>query len=208
MLNPPQRLSDKIIICCDGTSNLASIRGNPLTNVTRISRSITPVDKGGRRQIVYYHPGVGTGFRNPLNALHQAVGTGMYFPSPERFSSDDDSDTCSDTQPEVAPTEADDEIFLIGFFRGAFAVRCLADFVGKCGILPRRNLHLVHDLYRAWKTRSSGPSNKSRPVRIKACTLWDTVSSVGVPLPYYTLRRKFPSFTQTLLAPSIMSSKP
>lgn len=69
---------DKIIICCDGTSNSEYRSKNPLTNVSRIARCIPPRDGAGRRQIVKYLPGIGTSFQNPFRSLHQAVGGGKF----------------------------------------------------------------------------------------------------------------------------------
>lgn len=53
----------RIIVCCDGTweNALGEDSGKPQTNVTRISRAIKQVSSDGTSQIVYYHPGLGTG---------------------------------------------------------------------------------------------------------------------------------------------------
>lgn len=68
----------KIVICCDGTSNSEFLDGNPITNVTRISRLIRPFDDKGHRQIVLYLPGIGTDSWNPMQWAKQAVGKGHY----------------------------------------------------------------------------------------------------------------------------------
>ena len=69
----------KIIICCDGTwysENFA----RPLTNVSRISRSIRPVYQGDVygdiAQVVYYQPGVGTGTSKAANLVEGVTGQG------------------------------------------------------------------------------------------------------------------------------------
>lgn len=52
----------KIIICCDGTwENSLDGDDKPLSNVTRISRALRRTCEDGTSQVVYYHPGVGTG---------------------------------------------------------------------------------------------------------------------------------------------------
>lgn len=57
-----QERPKKLIICCDGTwENSLDDNGTPLSNVTRISRSLRRTCEDGTSQIIYYHPGVGTG---------------------------------------------------------------------------------------------------------------------------------------------------
>lgn len=52
----------RIIVCCDGTwENSLGEDSGPLTNVTRISRSLKQVCSDGTNQIIYYQPGIGTG---------------------------------------------------------------------------------------------------------------------------------------------------
>lgn len=52
----------KIIVCCDGTwENSLDTDSTPLSNVTKISRSLRRTCEDGTSQVVYYHPGVGTG---------------------------------------------------------------------------------------------------------------------------------------------------
>ncbi|KAH0841949.1 hypothetical protein FOPE_07133 [Fonsecaea pedrosoi] len=55
----PNGQKKKIIVCCDGTGKNEILEG-PLSNVSRISRCITPVDLHGVPQVVYYQPGLGT----------------------------------------------------------------------------------------------------------------------------------------------------
>ncbi|MFM7792989.1 MAG: phospholipase effector Tle1 domain-containing protein, partial [Microcystis panniformis] len=47
--------------------------------------------------------------------------------------------------------KSEDEIYLLGFSRGAYIVRCLASFIDKCGILKRskiKEIPLAYQLYR------------------------------------------------------------
>jgi uncharacterized protein (DUF2235 family) len=50
----------RLIVCCDGTWNTPDRYGHT-TNVVRLVRSIKSFSTEGVSQIVYYHPGVGTG---------------------------------------------------------------------------------------------------------------------------------------------------
>ncbi|ETS86519.1 hypothetical protein PFICI_00347 [Pestalotiopsis fici W106-1] len=176
-------LPAKIIICCDGTSKSAYIEGNSLTNVTRITRCIKPIHKKGNRQIVWYHPGIGTGSNRIVNAWHQFSGEGLkdiiiaaYLFLCNNYN------TGLDGGPR-------DEIYLVGFSRGAFAVRCLASLIQQHGVLPREELHHANDLYDQWK-KGTAPGAAVPPVPIKACALWDTVSAIGIPLRGGTMCRK------------------
>jgi uncharacterized protein (DUF2235 family) len=123
-----------------------------------------------------------------------------------------------------------DEIILIGFSRGAFAVRSVAAFITEIGLLRKTGLNYLTKLYRLWSKQrkmdvppeeiftisasrpskeishtSSLPSLRAeisraesleslqrrlckdgwlqRDVRIKVCAVWDTVGSLGLPMP-------------------------
>jgi uncharacterized protein (DUF2235 family) len=58
----------RLVICCDGTWNSAD-GGEAASNVVRMARSVKPAAASGAAQIVYYHPGVGTG-----NGLDKLIG--------------------------------------------------------------------------------------------------------------------------------------
>lgn len=49
-------------MCCDGTwENSLAEATKPITNVTRISRSLKQVCSDGTSQVIYYQAGLGTG---------------------------------------------------------------------------------------------------------------------------------------------------
>lgn len=90
--------------------------------------------------------------------------------------------------------EQGDEIILIGYSRGAFAVRCIINLVHEVGLLTRSGLPNIHSVIDGWwnnKTHDEinneiNPGSREdfmwhpRPHQfIKACGLWDTVNSVG-----------------------------
>ena len=104
------------------------------------------------------------------------------------------------------------EIILIGFSRGAFTVRALASFVADVGLLEKSGLNYMVKLYKLWsnqlsRKRSKDPMLPSIPpstpeiqmrrlcvlleemnllrrnVNIKVCAVWDTVGSLGFPMP-------------------------
>lgn len=82
--------------------------------------------------------------------------------------------------------EPDDEIIMIGYSRGAFAVRCIINLIDEMGILSRRGLADLHPVFDDWWYKSDDElKNLKRrdchpgPHCIKVCALWDTVDSVG-----------------------------
>lgn len=99
-----------------------------------------------------------------------------------------------------------DEIFLIGFSRGAFAVQCLASFISQTGLFRKEHLYYLRGLFTLWKHQDfKRMGNKGRSaiseqldryieifrglgllpkVEIKACVVWDTVSALGFPTPW------------------------
>ncbi len=100
--------------------------------------------------------------------------------------------------------ESKDEIFLLGFSRGAFAVRCLADFIHRNNVLRKSELHELHRLYADWKNNihQAQPATLGTEVSIKACAVWDTVSAVGLPLPRLTLWERL-RFVNSEFCPSV-----
>src|ERR1700733_4290212 len=107
----------RLIICCDGTWNQADWQGGTATNVIRIVRAIAPVatapDGTAIPQIVYYHPGVGTG-----NGVDRLLGGGLGLGLSQNV-----RDAYAFLANNYVPG---DEIFLLGFSRGAYTARTLS----------------------------------------------------------------------------------
>src|SRR5690349_3944639 len=102
----------RLIACCDGTWNTPDRPGHT-TNVVRLVRSIRSCSADGISQIVYYHPGVGTG--NVVDhwiAGGTGVGLSQNVLSVYAFFVNNYMDG--------------DEIFLFGFSRGAYTARSVA----------------------------------------------------------------------------------
>ena len=49
----------------------------------------------------------------------------------------------------------EDEIYLVGFSRGAYTVRCLASFIGSVGLLTKAGLVHINAVYRSWRARGT-----------------------------------------------------
>ncbi|PVH92738.1 hypothetical protein DM02DRAFT_266774 [Periconia macrospinosa] len=87
-----------------------------------------------------------------------------------------------------------DEIVLVGFSRGAFTVRCLANFISKVGLLRRQGLPFLRPLFRLWKRGETTKLNQMADVltslhlegvKIEILAEWDTVSAMGLPLGFW-----------------------
>ncbi|KAI3337369.1 hypothetical protein HD806DRAFT_528936 [Xylariaceae sp. AK1471] len=77
-----------------------------------------------------------------------------------------------------------DEIILVGFSRGGFAVRCLASFITEVGLIRRKHLSLLPNVFDSWCRGNGKVDPKYRDarislaVRIKVLAEWDTVSAL------------------------------
>src|ERR1700761_2349757 len=62
-----------------------------------------------------------------------------------------------------------DQIILIGFSRGAFIMRCVADLVSRIGLLTKLGLQYENDVFDAWKDGGDKtyPRDKSDPVYLE-----------------------------------------
>ena len=187
----------KLIVCCDGTWNEPYQIGTT-TNVVKMVRAIRP-DSDGVSQLVYYHPGVGTGnWVDRLMGGTMGIGLSSNVQSAYDFLATNFMDG--------------DDIYLFGFSRGAFTARSLAGLVGLVGLLEKRDMDLfprVYDIYRSRKHRHALKSGQKEQVELAVRTLfpndgqqerlvdalvenarptpiffigvWDTVGALGIP---------------------------
>ncbi|KAJ5807052.1 hypothetical protein N7474_010644 [Penicillium riverlandense] len=96
-----------------------------------------------------------------------------------------------------------DQIYLIGFSRGAFTVRYVASLINDVGCLARPTDNIVRAVYGLWQkvTDSTNDENRGQAeaklkdycqtlgsnrlrsnVTIKACAVWDTGAAIGWPV--------------------------
>ena len=99
--------------------------------------------------------------------------------------------------------DEDDEIYLFGFSRGAYAARSLAGLIRKISILRKEHVPdpdpdenaMISDRYELYRLRDASPdlpmSVEFREkfcwtaVKIKFLGVWDTVGSLGIPLKLF-----------------------
>lgn len=213
----------RLIVCCDGTWNAGDLNRKALTNVARIARCISDVDdwkhrKDGKNerhyisQIVHYQPGVGMGTGIVSNIYDAMTGRGQYLVVAWNVRETDESFVGLSKAIREAYSficlnwsNRKDEIVLIGFSRGAFTVRCVAQFIDEVGLLTKSGLRHLPRLFKLWKhLKNVEDSKKSEDwewvslkercdtlaewgellmgVKIEACAVWDTVSAVGLPM--------------------------
>ncbi|KAF2466113.1 uncharacterized protein BDR25DRAFT_377820 [Lindgomyces ingoldianus] len=184
----PQQSKKRLVVCCDGTWNDSVSTDNPLTNVSRLSRCVEEIAEDGILQVVYYHTGVGSGTSKLSNSVDGATGRGLSANIRDAYSF-----ICNNYNFK----DGNDEIFLVGFSRGAFTVRCIASLIEDIGLLTKRGLANLHALYDSWNSKSkdaiqleleTGQLERKgvlkRHIQIEACAVWDTVSALGVPIPF------------------------
>ena len=87
--------------------------------------------------------------------------------------------------------EPGDELFLLGFSRGAFTARSTAGLVRKAGILKHENASRIDQAYKLYRDRLTHPRGVeaqlfrrtySHETRIRFIGVWDTVGALGIPL--------------------------
>ncbi|KAI9763822.1 MAG: hypothetical protein M1840_009076 [Geoglossum simile] len=123
------------------------------SNVTRIARAITPYhdDPGtgtAKNQIVYYQAGVGTGNSIWDKVAGGTTGEGLSEHIREAYAFLANNYQAPDSEHEG------DEIFLIGFSRGAFTARSIGGLIGQIGILTKLGMehfyHIFKDYEKSW----------------------------------------------------------
>lgn len=192
----------RLIVACDGTwlnsdNGMASGELAVPSNVTRMSRAIKPMSKDGIPQIVYYHFGVGSRGNVINKVINGSTGGGLEENVREAYSFLSNNYTPGD------------EIYLIGFSRGAFTARSIAGLIDSIGILTKRGLgafvaifeDVQHRRDRNHRDRNPDIPFPNKPnagdpayrheleargltylgVRVKAIGVWDTVGALGAP---------------------------
>ncbi|GAB3867631.1 DUF2235 domain-containing protein [Nocardioides maradonensis] len=115
----------RLVVCCDGTWNKPDSEN--VTNVEKIARTVQsdPDATAGVHQLVYYVSGVGTNSYEADRLLGGAFGFGLFHNviACYRFLAQN-----------YAPG---DEIFIVGFSRGAYTARSVAGMLGRVGLLTK-----------------------------------------------------------------------
>jgi len=179
-------MNKRIVICADGTWNRPekdTSKDFP-TNVLKMARAIHPVADDGMPQQVFYDWGVGS-YYDPI--VGGATGKGLH------------KNIMDDYRYIVQNYAPGDEIYLLGFSRGAYTVRCLCGLINNCGILKRPDAALIQTAFDHYKKPSAAYAPRgaksvefreqhSHPSReVKFVGVWDTVGAMGIPISFLGL---------------------
>jgi uncharacterized protein (DUF2235 family) len=159
------------------------------TNVCRLYRSVQrlgagDVQAGELPQTKWYDKGVGTNWYD--NIAGGAFGLGLSQKIREGYQ------YLSDTY------DDGDEVFVIGFSRGAYTARSFVGMIRNCGLLPKGqsgggpNSPMLLEAYELYRARDDGPDSEraqhfradkgARIIPIKFLGVWETVGALGIPL--------------------------
>ncbi len=164
------------MVFSDGTGQEGGVGNN--TNVYKLFNMIedrTP------HQISFYDRGIGTGWRK-LTGNIGGLGISRNIKQCYRFILD--------------YYEVGDQIFLIGFSRGAATVRSLSSFIHYFGILPKCRPELIKKAYRIYKYSNDEKRKRKADefvskhhniwTRIKFIGCFDTVAALGLPIKRFS----------------------
>jgi uncharacterized protein (DUF2235 family) len=165
----------RLVVCCDGTWNTAGQKFP--TNVKRLYAALSDTGADGVRQEGCYVQGVGTKPRERI--LGGAFGWGLSANIKDAY------------RFVVEHFEPGDELFLLGFSRGAYTARSTAGFIRNAGILTEKHRGRIDEAYDLYRDRGKHPredvatefrAKYSHETRIRFIGVWDTVGSLGIPL--------------------------
>ena len=192
----------RIVICFDGTWNRPAEESMPETqqvetNVRRFYESVRPQSADGVKQVKWYDEGVGTKWYDRV--IGGGIGAGLEINIVQGY------------EFLAKEYQEGDEIYVLGFSRGAYTARSLVGMVRNCGLIYPKHLGLRALMaYGIYRTRDDNVdsataklfrSSYCRDVTIKFIGVWDTVGALGVPLDILKdVHMKFYEFHDTNLS--------
>jgi uncharacterized protein (DUF2235 family) len=180
-------MGKNIVVCCDGTANQFS-RNN--TNVVKLYSVL--VDDAAR-QLIFYHPGVGT-MEAPGALTSWGKKATIFAGFTIGYGLESDITAAYTFIMNNYKASEGDRLFLFGFSRGAYTVRAIASLLHSCGILrPGHETSIPYAIRlmnaigteRGPRTEYFHLVDRFRHIfAAGACKphfvgVWDTVSSVG-----------------------------
>ncbi len=192
----------RLFVCCDGTWNRPDQREFGVlapTNVLKFRNAVVPgMGPDGVEQRVYYHPGVGASDEFFDRVFGGAFGVGLRRNIRSAYHW-----LCQNYV-------KDDEIFIVGFSRGAFTARSLGGMIAHCGLVPGASHQQVEQAFAHYQGRKladqqntltqtrfqkfqaqqgQGVSAPEERPQITFLGVWDTVGSLGIPQAGTLVRR-------------------
>lgn len=109
--------------------------------MTRIARAILPETHDGIPQIVYYQAGIGTEGTWWDHVYGGGTGSGL-------------SENIREAYGFLAKNYMDDdEVFLIGFSRGAFTARSIGAMISSVGLLTAKGMEQFYPIFSDWENQ-------------------------------------------------------
>jgi len=166
----------RIIIACDGTWQ--DLETSFPTNVVKFVQAVLPTDSQGISQIVHYDSGVGSK-ESGLPLLGGGFGYGL------------DKDILEAYRFLALNWCEGDEIYMVGFSRGAYTVRSLCGLIRNSGLVKRNQIRHIPRAYELYRDKLIGVDSfeciqfretfSQANVNITALCCFDTVGALGVP---------------------------
>jgi len=197
----------KLILFADGTWNKPEQKDRDRispSNVVKMARALEAYDSSELEQRRFYDRGVGTegGLLIKLAGGMTGLGISQNIKDLYKFL--------------INNYESVDFVYCFGFSRGAYTVRSLSGLLDKCGLLKKEFSDKIKEAYRLYKKRNlSTHSPKIVEFRSKYCVeckihflgVWDTVGSLGLPIPgIRLLTRPFYKFHNEKLRPIVQNA--
>jgi uncharacterized protein (DUF2235 family) len=192
----------RIVICFDGTWSKPADEALPAdgrveTNVCRFYESIKDKAADGTKQVKWYDEGVGTKWYDRF--IGGSMGAGLELNIVQGY------------EYLAQQYEAGDEVYVLGFSRGAYTARSLVGMIRNCGLIYPKHLTLrVGMAYGIYRTRGDNVDSFTaktfraafcREIKIKFIGVWDTVGALGIPLTVLKdVNMKFYEFHDTNLS--------
>lgn len=179
-------MKKRIVICADGTWSRPEKdpKKDVPTNVLKLARAIQPTGVDQVTQQVFYDWGVGS-YYDPVSG--GATGLGLH------------KNIMDDYRYIVQNYSPGDDLYLFGFSRGAYTIRCLCGMINNCGILKRPDAPLIQEAFNLYKKsgKAFAPkgeasikfrNNHSHENKdVKFAGVWDTVGAMGIPISFLGL---------------------
>ncbi|MEN6621988.1 MAG: DUF2235 domain-containing protein, partial [Smithella sp.] len=160
-----------IILCFDGTWNTPGHESSPAeddsTNVFRFYERISDANDDGHAQLKWYNKGVGTEWMNRVRGGAFGLNLDNHILDGYRFL--------------IQNLKENDDLYLIGFSRGAYTARSLAGLIRNSGLLKNEDDDLIDRAYGIYRSRAGVDSEhatafrkaNSREISIKFIGVWD-----------------------------------
>jgi uncharacterized protein (DUF2235 family) len=195
-------MNKRIVICADGTWNRPEkdLKEDFPTNVLRLARAIKPFGTGQIPQQVFYDWGVGSYYDSVKGG---ATGKGLH------------KNIMDDYRYIVQNYSPGDELYLFGFSRGSYTIRCLCGLINNCGIIKRPDAVLIQKAFSHYKKSGTAyapdgsesikfrnqHSHRSREIRFVG--VWDTVGAMGIPISFLGLFNDKDEFYDTKIGKNV-----